>query len=89
MPTSRTRIGSRLSPRRLDYAERLLQFIVWHGSKFIFDQRGYQHTSAELMLHRFAVDQGLDDLFALGVVDEKFYGDKRIVTALARSLEAA
>src|SRR5262245_25548684 len=62
-------LGAWLSPRRKLYAERLLAHLTWHGRKVYFDDRAYGDVHGDDGLDRFAVNQAIDDLYALGLVD--------------------
>ena len=89
-----SRIGARLSPRRKLYAQLILDFLRrdrarWREGEVRMGAGTYAVISDELDLDRFAVNQAVDDLFALGLIDVRLSGETQLVTPLADSIEEA
>lgn len=82
-------LGARLSPRRKLYAQRLLDHLQWHGRRVLLDELRYADLAADpqCSLDRFAVNQAVDDLYALGLVDVRLAGGLQLVIALAENVE--
>src|SRR5262245_864540 len=72
----------RLSPRRKLCAERLLEYLHVHGRKVYFDRRRYANLACAPGLDRFAANQAIDDLCALGLVNVRMIGDMQVVRVI-------
>ena len=89
-----SRIGARLSPRRKLYAQLVLKFLCrdqtrWSSGAVWLVADTYAAIFDELELDLFAVNQGVDDLFALGLIDVELSGTVQVITPLASSIEEA
>ena len=94
MQSAPGRLGARLSPRRKLYAQHLLTFLWLHRGRWQDRQvrlvpNTYAVIAEELELDRFAADQAVDDLYALGLIDVRMYGTTQVVTPLASNIEEA
>jgi len=78
--------GDWFSPRRREYAGRLLHFVWWHGSKIRLSSDTYGDIAHEERLDRYAVDRAVDDLYELGAIDLSVVGDTTTVKLLAGRL---
>jgi hypothetical protein len=88
------RIGARLSPRRKLYAQLVLTLLCrdrvrWRDGEVRLVPATYAFIEDELELDRFATNQAIDDLFALGLIDVRLSGTTQIVTPLASDIEEA
>lgn len=85
-PDPRT-IADWLNPRRRLYCEKVVSFLAWHGGKmYLPDHSG--DVRAETGLDTCAVDRAVDDLFALGAVDVRMWGDRCCVELLSTDIDA-
>jgi hypothetical protein len=78
--------GRWLNPRRKDHAERLIEFMAWHGQKIVLPD-AYIDIKAEKGLDRHQADSALDDLYVLGNVDITGRGDIYWVRLLSTDLD--
>ena len=88
------RIGARLSPRRKLYAQLVLTLLCrdrarWRDGEVRLVPATYVVIADELDLDRFATNQAIDDLYALGLIDVRLSGTTQIVTPLASDIEEA
>lgn len=81
--------GATLSPRRKLYAQRFLTYVCWHGRKCLLTSATYDQLRVEQQLDRFSVNQAIDDLYALGLIDERMAGETQVVIALTHTLDGA
>lgn len=90
-----THIGARLSPRRKLYAQDVLDFLWrdlgrWQNRGAVTLNRDtYERIDDHLGLDRFAVNQAVDDLYALGLIDIRMYSVVQRIIPLATNLEEA
>ena len=88
------RLAARLSPRRKLYAQNLLTFLwrhrgQWQDRQVRLVPKTYALIADELELDRFAADQAVDDLYALGLIDVRMCNNTQVVTPLACDIEEA
>ena len=94
MQSATGRLGARLSPRRKLYAQNLLTLLCrdrarWRDGEVRLVPATYALIFDELELDRFATNQAVDDLYALGLVDVRLSGPTQVVTPLASNIEEA
>jgi hypothetical protein len=76
-----------LNPRRRCYAQRLLDYIIWHGRKLYLTPDQFADLRDYNRLDPWSVRQAVDDLYSLGVVDVRPAGEVDVVEALADDLD--
>jgi hypothetical protein len=102
--SAKATLAARLSPRRKLYAASLLDFLNWQShcgrwrdGAVRFDDQTYDilaDPSAMFAcdlksMDRFAANQAIDDLYALGLVDVRLSGSTQIVLPLSANIEEA
>ena len=82
-----TEPASWFNPRRRFYAERLLRFVWWHGSKLFINDKAYADLAHAERLDRYAVDQAADDLYRLGCIEVRLAGETVVLHLLSADLD--
>lgn len=82
--------GNWLNPRRRDCAERLLNYIPWHGgNKLCLDAEQYANLRDDAGMDRYTVDLASDDLYKLGCITIRKAGPYTVLQVLSWDLDGA
>jgi len=74
----------RISPRRRQNAERLLHYLAFNGGKVFLDKARYSDLRTSHGIDRTAVDQAVDDLWAVRLISVVMIGELQLLMLQSR-----
>lgn len=72
----------RLNPRRAGNAERLRDFLYFHGGKLFLTRPVLKKITSSQSMRRSEIDTAVDDLCAMGAIVNRIVGETEVIEAV-------